>query len=170
MGITTTAIKELRELTGAGIMDCKVALEESGGDLSKAVEILRERGIAIAAKKESRAASDGLVEAYIHSGGRIGAMVELNCETDFVARTDQFKALAHNLAMQIAAMNPSYIGDGDVADDEAVERKESCLLEQPFIKDEGKTIRELILEHVALLGETIKVRRFARFELGKDEQ
>ena len=166
MSVTTDAIKTLREQTGAGIMDCKRALEEAEGDLAKATEILRQRGVAIAAKKASRETAEGVVEAYIHSGSRIGAIVELNCETDFVARLAEFRNLAHNLAMQVAAMAPRYISREDIPDGATGEAEELVLLEQPFIKDESRTIQDQIQEVIALVQENIRVRRFARFALG----
>lgn len=162
----TQQIKELREMTGAGIMDCKKALEEAGGDITTAVESLRQRGLALAAKKAHREARQGLVQAYIHAGGCIGALVELNCETDFVAHTDEFKELAHDLAMQVAATDPSFIGSDEAP--EEVDPSQACLLSQPFIKEPQKTIQERIAETIAKVGENIRIRRFARFELGKD--
>lgn len=194
MAITVDMVKELRERTGAGVLDCRNALQEVGGDFDKAATLLRKKGLAIAAKKAEREAKEGLVEAYIHSGGRLGVLLELNCETDFVARTADFRELAHDLAMQIAATNPQYLTPQDIPTDvlegqrrrereqvegdkpeEVVERilegklkkyyQEVCLLEQPFIKDEGVSIRELMTAKIAKLGENIKVRRFARFEL-----
>jgi len=165
--ITTADIKALRELTGAGIMDSKRALEEAGGDIERAQDILREKGIASAAKKSDRETEQGVIESYIHSGGRIGAMIEANCETDFVARTEDFKALAHDIAMQVAAMNPRFIDESEIPDGEDVDPQESCLLQQPFIKDPGMTIDELIKELIGKLGENIRIRRFSRFSLGE---
>ena len=194
MTITVDMVKELRERTGAGVLDCRNALQEVGGDFDKAATLLRKKGLAIAAKKAEREAKEGLVEAYIHGGGRLGVLLELNCETDFVARTADFRGLAHDLAMQVAATNPQYLTPQDIPTDvlegqrrrereqvegdkpeEVVERilegklkkyyQEVCLLEQPFIKDEGVSIRELMTAKIAKLGENIKVRRFARFEL-----
>lgn len=167
MTITTADIKALRELTGAGIMDSKRALEEAGGDIKRAQDILREKGIASAAKKSDRETEQGIIESYIHSGGRIGAMIEANCETDFVARTEDFKALAHDIAMQVAAMNPRFIDESEIPDGEDVNPQESCLLQQPFIKDPGMTIDELIKELIGKLGENIRIRRFSRFSLGE---
>ena len=163
MASTTELIKELRERTSAGVMDCKKALDESNGNVDKAEQILKEQGIASAAKKAGRDTDQGLIETYIHSGGRIGAMVEVNCETDFVARTKEFSDLAHDIAMQVAAMNPSTLEENntDVASDN------SSLLQQPFIKDPSKNIQELINETVGKLGENIRVRRFKRFSLGE---
>ncbi len=167
MAITTAEIKALRDLTGAGIMDSKRALEEADGDMDKAQEILREKGIASAAKKSDRQTDQGLVESYIHSGGRIGAMVEANCETDFVARTEDFKALAHDIAMQVAAMNPKYVDEAAIPEGEEVDPSEACLLQQPFIKDPSMTIDELIRETVGKVGENIRIRRFSRYSLGE---
>ena len=167
MVVSTEAVKELRERTGAGVMDCKRALEEVNGDLDKATEILRQRGLALAEAKAHRVTMQGLVECYIHAGGRIGAMVELNCETDFVARTDSFKALAHDLAMQVAAMGPLSISPDDLPPGAEGEPSELCLLLQPFIRDPAHTIQDLITEAIAQTKENIQIRRFARFELGQ---
>ena len=187
-------IKELRELTGAGIMDVKDALAEAGEDRDAALDILRKKGMAKMAKKSDRVAKEGIVESYIHAGGRIGALVELNCETDFVARTEDFKNLAKELALHIAAANPLYVSREDVPA-EVIEKEqeiykeqsagkpedvmqkmidgklekyfeESCLLEQPFVKDSAKKISDLISESTAKMGENVQVRRFARFHLG----
>ncbi|MEP0823823.1 MAG: translation elongation factor Ts [Ignavibacterium sp.] len=198
--VTTEKIRELRELSGAGMMDCKHALEETGGDLQKAMEVLRKKGAATAAKRADKEANQGVVEAYIHAGGRIGAMVELNCETDFVAKTPDFKALAHDIAMQIAAMSPRYISreqvepsviekeieiyktqaknegkPANVAEKIAQGRldkfyEEVCLMEQSFIKDSGKTIKDLLDEATAKVGERVSIRRFMRYHLGEDGQ
>ncbi len=161
--VSAAKVKELRELTGAGVMDSKRALEAAGGDLAKAVEILRQQGLARAAKKAERKAEQGMIDAYIHAGGRIGAMVEVNCETDFVARTEDFRRLVHDIAMQIAATSPKVVGNepelGEVSEEE-------ILLKQPFIKDPSITIEDLIKGSIAKMGENIVVRRFARFELG----
>lgn len=167
MEVTVDLIKALREKTGAGIMDTKKALEEADGDLEKAQALLREKGLATAAKKADRATLEGLVESYIHSGGRIGALVEVNCETDFVARTDDFKALAHDLAMQVAAMNPRYLASPDVPEDDDSTPQESCLLEQPFIRDPSLTVRDRVNETISQVGENVRVRRFSRFSLGE---
>jgi elongation factor Ts len=164
VAVTKEQIQRLREETGAGIMDCKRALEETGGDSERARAILREKGLASAAKKSSREARQGMVEAYIHAGGRVGAMVELNCETDFVARTDQFRTLAREIAMQVAAMNPARIGNEEGLDGQAEEAPP--LLEQAWIRDPGKTVRDLVHDAIAQLGENVVVRRIARFELG----
>ena len=163
MASTTELIKELRERTSAGVMDCKKSLDESNGNVDKAEQILKEQGIASAAKKAGRDTDQGLIETYIHSGGRIGAMVEVNCETDFVARTKEFSDLAHDIAMQVAAMNPSTLEENNTD----VESDNSSLLQQPFIKDPSKNIQELINETVGKLGENIRVRRFKRFSLGE---
>ena len=162
MATNTELIKQLRELTSAGVMDCKRALEESDGDVSKAEKLLKDQGIASAAKKASRETDQGVIETYVHSGGRIAAIVEVNCETDFVARTDEFSSLAHDIAMQIAAMDPSTVGG-----DEPEANAEESLLLQPFIKDPSKSIQDLINETVGKLGENIRVRRFQRFSLGE---
>ncbi len=198
MQITSTLIRELREKTGAGVMDCKRALEEANGDLARGEEILRHQGKQAAAKKAARETSQGLVEAYIHAGGKVGAMVELDCETDFVARNPEFKALAHDIAMQIAATGETAYLSPEEVPPEVLEREReffrsqpdvegkpanvadkivdgkvqkffehSCLLKQAFIKDQAVTIGDLITERVARFGENIRVRRFARFQLGE---
>ncbi|MBK6319713.1 MAG: elongation factor Ts [Dehalococcoidia bacterium] len=161
-------IKELREATGAGVMDAKRALEEAAGDMAKAKGILREKGMAAAAKRSDRETSNGVVEAYIHAGGRIGVLVEVNCETDFVANTEDFRGLARSVAMQIAAMSPAVISK----DDPEREKHEGtdaevCLLSQPFIRDSSRTIEALVQDAVAKTGENIRIRRFTRFELGR---
>lgn len=161
------AIKELRTQTGAGIMDCKRALEEVDGDVTKAYELLRERGVALANKKSTRDTNEGVIDSYIHAGSKVGAIIELSCETDFVARTPEFKELAHDLAMQIAAMSPTYIDAQDIPEGSTASAQELCLLEQTFIKDPSKTIRELINDVVARVGENVIVRRFHRFALGE---
>ena len=164
--ITTELIKDLRARTSAGVMDCKKALEETDGDVEKAETLLKEKGIASAAKKADRDTDLGLVDTYIHSGGRIGAMIEINCETDFVARTDDFASLAHDIAMQVAAMSPTLLTIEDASENENA-TEDQCLLSQPFIKDPSKTIQDLINETVGKLGENIRVRRFQRFSLGE---
>lgn len=196
MEITTSMIKDLREATAAGVLDCKKALEASGGDLEKAKVYLREKGLAAAAKKADRAAEEGLIEAYIHTGGRVGALIELNCETDFVARTEAFEELAHDLALQVVAARPLYLAPEDIPPDVLEEEKnvyrvqaremgkperiierivegklqkyyqEVCLMKQPFIKDDDLTVQDVLTEIIAKLGENVVVRRFARFELG----
>jgi len=199
MEITSEKVKELRDKTGAGMMDCKKALAESSGNLEKAIDYLRKKGAATAEKRADRATNQGLVEAYIHAGGRIGSMVEVNCETDFVAKTDDFKMLARDIAMQIAAMNPQYINREQVTQatvdhemeiyrtqarnekkpEQIIDKiasgklekyyQEVCLTEQTFIKDSGKTIKDLILDMTSKTGEKISVRRFKRFHLGENE-
>jgi elongation factor Ts len=164
--ITTGMIKELREQSGAGIMDCRSALVSCDGDVDKALGFLKEKGLAKAQKKSERSTSQGLIEAYIHTAGRIGAMIELNCETDFVARTDEYKELAHCLAMQVAALAPKYISENDVEKDEELDPKEACLMSQPYIKDPARTVKDIIVETVAKVGENIRVGRFIRYELG----
>lgn len=166
MTISTSAVKELRERTGAGIMDCKNALEEADGDIERAAQLLKERGAITAERKAHRVTRQGLVECYIHAGGRIGAMVEVNCETDFVARTDAFKTLAHDLAMQVAATGPVSVSEEDLPPDAEGNPEEICLLRQAFIKDSARTVQEIVQDAIALTGENIQVRRFARFELG----
>ena len=163
---TTQLIKELRARTSAGVMDCKKALEESKGDVDKAESLLTEKGIASAARKAGRDTDQGLIDTYIHSGGRIGAMIEINCETDFVARTDDFSSLAHDIAMQVAAMSPEFLNVEDASENNTV-TEDKCLLSQPFIKDPSKTIQDLINETIGKLGENIRVRRFQRFSLGE---
>ncbi len=197
MEITTAMVKELREATGAGILDCRKALETTGGDFDAAVAYLREKGLAEAAKKMDRAAREGVIEAYVHHGSRVGVILELNCETDFVARTGEFRNLAHDLALHIAFANPRYLSrdqvPAEVVEEErriyrtqaleegkpesVVDRivqgklekfyQSVCLLEQAFIKDEDRTVEQVLKEHTALLGENIVVRRFARYELGE---
>jgi len=168
LNIPTSRVKELRDQSGAGVMACRNALLEAEGDIEKAHQILKEQGILKAQKKAERATTQGVIEAYIHTGGRIGAMVEVNCETDFVARTDEFKELAHNLAMQVAAMPPQFLSTDEVSEENTdIELQAACLLLQPYIKDPDKTVQDLIVETIAKVGENIKVTRFARFELDK---
>jgi elongation factor Ts len=164
--VDAAQVKALRQKTNAGVMECKKALEECGGDLAKAAEVLREQGLAIAEKKQSRVARFGLVDAYIHAGGRIGVLLELNCESDFVARTDQFKTLAHDICLQIAAIGPKYVSAEDKPADDESETAAVCLMEQPFIKDPGQSIQQLIVNTIAQVGENIRVKRFTRYELG----
>jgi elongation factor Ts len=166
MKISVEAVKELRNRTNVGIADCNKALLEVGGDIEKAVEFLKQRGVAIAEEKKDVAATEGVIEAYIHHTKRIGALVELNCETDFVARTAEFKELAHDLAMQIAAASPQFLTSEEMPPEAETDPQEACLLSQPFIKDPTKTVQEIIAETIAKVGENIKVRRFAKFELG----
>ncbi|MBT9149616.1 MAG: Elongation factor Ts [Dehalococcoidia bacterium] len=164
MQVTVEKIKELRQRTGVGIMDCKKALLDCEGDLDIATAKLRERGFSIAQKNKGRTLKSGMVESYVHGGGRIGVLVEVNCETDFVARTPDFRELAHDLAMQIAACAPEAISPDEVpAGDDA---DGTYLLLQPFIKDPQKTVQDVIFEVIARVGENIRVNRFARFELG----
>ena len=167
MEVSVELIKALRDRTGAGIMDCKRALKQADGDLDQAQDILREQGIVFAAKKASRATNEGLVESYIHQGGRVGAIVEVNCETDFVARTADFRSLAHDVAMQVAAMSPLYLDSADIPEGEDVEPQEACLLQQPFIKDPTRTVQDRLNDEVGRLGENVRVRRFTRFSLGE---
>ncbi|HEY0826967.1 MAG TPA: translation elongation factor Ts [Bacilli bacterium] len=197
MAVTAAMVKELREKTGAGILDCKKALEEGNEDITKAAEILREKGLSAAANKAGRIATEGYVESYIHAGGRVGVLVEVNCETDFVAKTSQFKEFVKDVAMQIAAANPRYIRREEVKQEELDKEKEIlrnqalnegkpahivdkmvegrigkyyeefCLMEQSFIKDPDKTISALLNEKVSKIGENISIRRFVRYELGE---
>ena len=167
MQVSTESIRLLRERTGAGIMDSKRALEDAAGDIDKAEGALREKGMAKAATKAGRATAEGIIDSYIHAGSRIGAMVELNCETDFVGRTPEFKELAHNIAMQIAAMSPLYLDAEDLPEDAEARPEEVCLLRQSFIKEPSKTVADLILEVRAKVGENIRVGRFARYGLGE---
>jgi elongation factor Ts len=195
MAVNTEMIKQLRQETGAGVLDCKKALDATGGDMEKAKAILKEKGLATAAKKAERTTSDGRIEAYIHAGDKLGTLVEVNCETDFVARTTKFQALCHDVAMQIAATNPLWVSRDDVpqeiidaerqeyraqmADENKPEAimerivegkmakfyQQNCLLEQPWIRDDSKTIQQLLSESIAELGENIIIRRFARFQI-----
>ena len=197
MEIAASQVKELRMKTGAGVMECKSALAEARGDFERAVAILRERGMANAARKAGRTATDGLIVAYVHPGGRIGVLIEVNCETDFVARTEQFQALTKDLAMHVAAMNPLYLRREEVPETvlaeerrilqvqaagsskvpEVVERivqgrlekffVETCLMNQPFVKDPGRTVEQVIQEAISTIGENIVVRRFCRYQLGE---
>ncbi len=166
MVISTAKIKELRAQCGAGIMECRNSLHEAKGDMEKALKILKEKGQLKAAKKADHATSQGLIEAYVHTGGRIGAMIELNCESDFVARTNEFKELAHNLAMQVTAQDPQYISKEEAPEGDDIEIETACLLHQPYIRDPGRTVQDVIVETIAKVGENIKVSRFSRFELG----
>ena len=166
MPVTAAQVKELRDKTGAGIMDSKRALEESAGDIAKAESILNAKGLASAAKKADRSTSEGLVVSYIHTGGRVGSMVELNCETDFVARTDEFGILGRNIAMQVAAMNPIYLDRASIPEDVEDVKDEELLSEQEYIRDSSMKITDLVKESIGKLGENIRIRRFSRFELG----
>jgi elongation factor Ts len=165
VSIDASKIKQLREETGAPVMDCKRALEEADGDLTLAKQKLRERGASVAEKKAGRVAAQGIVDSYIHGGGRIGVIVEVNCETDFVARNDDFRKLVHDLAMQIAATNPRWVGNEQGAPAEYPD-DELPLLKQPFIRDEKRSIQDLVHEAIGKLNENIVVRRFTRYELG----
>lgn len=197
--VSMAQVKELRERTGAGVVDCQKALTESGGSVEKAIDYLREKGLAAAAKRAGRVAAQGVVGSYIHGGGKIGVLVEVNCETDFVARTEEFQKLVKDVAMQVAAANPRYVRRDEVPDaekerereiyrvqtlqsgkpaaviDRIVEGKlekfysDTCLLEQPFIREPGKTVEQLIKEVVARTGENVVVRRFARFQIGEGD-
>ncbi len=198
--ITAQMVKELRERTKAGMMDCKKALEESQGDMEKAIAWLRQKGLAVAAKRAGRATAEGIVASYIHAGGKLGVLVEVNCETDFVAKTDQFQEFARDIAMQIAATNPVAIRREDVPEDfvekekqilinqaketgkpeHIIEKivqgrlekmyKEVCLLEQPFVKNPDITIQDLLNELIGKLGENITIRRFVRYQVGAEEE
>ncbi len=168
MKISVEAVKELRNRTNIGITDCKEALLEVGGDIEKAIEFLKQRGAAIAEKKKDIAVTEGIIESYIHHTKHIGALVELNCETDFVAHTHEFKELAHDLAMQIAATSPQFLTSEEMPPEAETDPQAVCLLCQPFIKELNKTVEDVITETIAKVGENIKVRRFARFELGVD--
>ena len=168
MEISVEMIRDLRQKTGAGVMDCKKALEQADGNFEKAEGVLREQGLSSAAKKVGRETREGLVHAYIHTGGRVGALVQLDCETDFVARTPEFQELAHNLAMQIAAMpSTSYISKDDIEEEEKRPIEEISLLDQSYIKDPSRTVNDIIQDAIARVGENVKVRRFSRFALGE---
>jgi elongation factor Ts len=200
MAITTAQIKELREVTGAGVMDCRKALEQANGDFNQAVEFLREKAQATAEKRSDRVASEGTVELYSHGNGRVGVMVEVNCETDFVARSESFRRFAHEIALQIAASSPLYLAPENIPE-EVLEREreiariraleegkpdsilptiiggriekfkdEVCLLRQPYIRDETITVEQLLLQNVAAIGESVVIRRFARWELGEEAE
>ncbi|MDV2990112.1 MAG: translation elongation factor Ts [Dehalogenimonas sp.] len=166
MQIPAETVKELREKCGAGVMDCRNALIEAEGNVDKAFEALQAKGFQKAAKKAERVTGQGVIEAYVHTGGRVGALVELNCETDFVARTDEFKKLAHEVAMQVAAMCPIYLSEAERPEDCEEDAASVCLLSQAYIKDPSKSINDLITEVIARTGENIRLKRFARFELG----
>jgi elongation factor Ts len=168
MKISIETVKELRNRTSVGIADCNKALLEVGGDIEKAIEFLKQRGAAIAETKKDAAVTEGLIEAYVHHTRRIGSLVEVNCETDFVARTPEFRELAHDLAMQIAASCPQFITSEEMPSEAEADPQTVCLLNQPFIKDPTRTVQEVIAETIAKVGENIRVRRFARFELGVD--
>jgi elongation factor Ts len=165
MSVSADDVKQLRAETGAGVMDAKKALAEAKGDREKALALLKERGLAKAAKKSGREASEGLIQSYVHGDGRIGVLIELNCETDFVARNDDFKQLAADIAMQVAALNPSVVTADETPDGQQPEEK--ALLAQPFIKDPSTTVGDLVTAAISTLGENIQVSRFVRFELGE---
>lgn len=165
--VSADDVKSLRERSGAGVMECKRALEESAGDPDRAVALLEEWGTARAAKRSERETMQGLIECYIHAGGRVGAMVELNCETDFVARTDDFKNLAHDIAMQVVGTSPLAVSEDDLPSGAEGDPTELCLMRQVFIKDTSKTVDDVVKEVISKTGENIRVRRFARFQLGE---
>ena len=167
MEVTVELVRTLRERTGAGVMECKNALVANQGDIEKAAETLKLEGFAQVAKRSDRVTNQGLVEAYVHTGGRVGAMVELSCETDFVARTAEFKKLAHDIAMQVAAMGPVYVDESDIEDGDDRPAAQVSLLRQPFIKDNSSSVGEVIQEIAARLGENVRVLRFARLALGE---
>ncbi len=165
--VSTEKLKELREQSGAGVIACRNALIEAADDLNKAIEILKKNSLFVAEKKKGRTASQGLVECYVHAGGRVGAMIEVNCETDFVARTDEFKKLAHELAMQVAAMGPLYVSKDKLPEGSDAKPEEVCLLAQPYIRDPARTVQDIVTETIARTGENIVVSRFIRFGLGE---
>lgn len=167
MEISTEMIKELRGQSGAGIMDCRSALLSCEGNVEEALKALKEKGLLQAQKKAARATTQGLIEAYIHTNGRIGAMVEVSCETDFAARTDELKEMAHCLAMQVAAQSPRFTSEEELPEGTDIEPKEACLLLQPYIKDPAKTVQDIINETIARVGENIRVSRFTRFQMGE---
>lgn len=167
MNIPTESIKELRTKSGAGVMECRNALLQAEGQIEKALDILKQQSLVKVEKKKSRTAAQGLIESYVHTGGRIAAMVEVNCETDFVARTSEFKQLAHDIAMQIAAMCPQYVSAEDIPAGSELEAVTAALLSQPFIRDQAVTIKDLINQTIAKTGENIKVSRFVRYEVGE---
>jgi len=197
MAITTEQIKELRQATGAGILDCRKALQQADGDIKKAMDFLREKGLAQAAKRATRTASEGVIELYDHGNGRVGVMVEVNCETDFVGRSDAFRKLAHEIALQIAAASPQYVSEEDIPEEELKHEEEIAiakaredgkpeqiiprivegslkkfkddvvLLKQPYIRDESITIQDLLNENIVSIGENIVIRRFVRYALGE---
>jgi elongation factor Ts len=168
MKISIEAVKELRKRTNVGVSDCNKALLEMGGDMEKAMEFLKQRGAAIVEEKKDAAVTEGVIEAYVHHTRRIGVLVELNCETDFVARTAEFQGLAHDLAMQIAATAPQFVTSEEMSPEVEADPQTVCLLNQPYIKDPVRTVQEVIAETIAKVGENIRVGRFARFELGVD--
>ena len=167
MAVTAQQIRDLRNQTGAGVMDCKQALEASGGDPEKAAEALRAKGLAQAARRADRDTNQGLIESYVHTGGRVGALVELGCESDFVARTPEFRALAHDIAMQVAAMSPAYLDEDDIEEGDDRSPAQVSLLRQPFIKDNSSSVGEVVQELAARMGENVRVLRFSRLALGE---
>ncbi len=166
MKMSTEIIKEVRGRTSAGVLECKNALLKTDGDIEKAIANLRSRGLAIAEKKSARMTSQGIIETYIHHTGQIGVLIEINCETDFVTHTDEFKQLAHDMTMQVAAAHPQFVTAEEIPADADLDPKEVCLLLQPFIKDPDKSVEEIIAETIGKVGENIKIRRFVRFEVG----
>jgi elongation factor Ts len=160
-------VRTLRDQTGAGVMECKEALEEADGDLEKAATALREKGRVSADKRVGRATHEGVIETYLHTGGRVGAMVELGCETDFVARTEEFQKLAHDIAMQVAAMSPVYLSEEDIEVGDERPAAQVCLLQQPYIKDGSRTLADLVRETAAQTGENVRVVHFSRLALGE---
>ena len=167
MPVSSDEVKRLRELTGAGMLDCKKALDETDGDIEKAKEVLRKKGFEAAGKRAERATAEGVIQSYIHHNGRLGALVELNCESDFVARTEDFRKLAQQVALHIAGRDPLYISPEEMPDGAEGDPKEVCLLLQPFVQDESRTVQDLLSATISKTGENIRVRRFARFELGR---
>ncbi|MCD6567266.1 MAG: translation elongation factor Ts [Dehalococcoidia bacterium] len=166
MVISAQIVKEVRDRVGAGMLDCKSALLETDGDVEGAIAVLKDKGLAIADKKRGNAASEGVIESYVHHTARIGVLVEVNCETDFVARTQEFRTLAHDIAMQIAAAAPQYVASEEMPPEEQSAPQSVCLLEQPFVKDASKSVQQIISEMISMVGENIRVKRFARFEIG----
>ena len=167
MAVSAEQVRSLRDHTGAGIMDCKVALEETDGNVEKAIVALREKGLASAAKRSGRETNEGVIETYIHTGGRVGAMVELGCETDFVARTEEFQKLAHDIAMQVAAMGPVYIDKDEIEDGDTRPPAQISLMQQPFIKNASSSVGEMVTELAGKVGENIRVVRFTRLAVGE---
>ena len=167
MEVTVELIRTLRQRTGAGIMQCKEALEANQGDIEQAAEVLRIKGVAQVAKRAGRDTDQGLIEAYVHTGGRVAAIVELGCETDFVARTPEFKDLAHDIAMQVVAMDPVYLDKSEIQEDDSRPVAQVSLLQQPFIKDNSSSVEEVVQELAAKLGENVRVLRFSRLALGE---
>lgn len=167
MKIPTESIKELRSRTSAGMLECKKALRQADGDIEKAAKVLQRRGLSVAQKKMERVTKEGIIEAYVHHTGKIGTLVELNCESDFVARTDEFRQLARDMAMQVAATSPQFITAEEIPEKEEFDPQTDCLLNQPFIKEPAKSVQEIINQTIAKVGENIKISRFTRFEIGR---